>query len=107
MNIDQDRYNALAEWAESDKPVIQPKNAQSGTESQQATREMLRRAGGRPSVDPDAQPGAHSPRRQVRLPRSLSDRVDELAKRDNRNPSDLMREAIAEYVAGRDHQQAG
>lgn len=68
---------------------------------------MLRRAGGRPSVDPAAQPGEHSPRRQVRLSRSLSDRVDDLAKRDNRRPSDLMREAIAEYVAARDHQQAG
>lgn len=107
MNIDQDRYNALADWAESDTPEIHPENSQSGPESQEATREILRRAGGRPTIDPAAEPGAHSPRRQVRLPRVLSDRVDDLAKHDNRSPSDLMREAIAEYVATRDHQQAG
>lgn len=38
MNIDQHRYNALADWAESDKPEIRPENAQSGLESQEATR---------------------------------------------------------------------
>jgi hypothetical protein len=106
MNIDQDRYNALADWAESDKPEIHLEDAQSGPESREATRELLRRAAGRPTIDPAAEPGAHAPRRQVRLPRTLSNRVDDLARRDNRSPSDLMRQAITEYVAARDNRQA-
>jgi hypothetical protein len=105
MNIDQNHYHRLADWAESDQPRIHPERGETGTTATEASRELLRRAGGRPSVDPAAEPGAHSPRRQVRLSRSLSDQVDALAKRDNRSPSDLMRDAIAEYVDT--HQQAG
>lgn len=107
MSIDQNHYNKLADWAESDEREIHPENGESGAVSQGATQELLRHAGGRPSVDPNAEPGSHAPRRQVRLPRTLSDRVDDLARRDNRSASDLMREAIAEYVAARDHQQTG
>lgn len=106
-SIDQDRYNQLADWAESDAPAIHPDRGQTGQAAVDAGRELLRRAGGRPSVDPDAEPGTTSPRRQVRLPRTLSDRVDELARHDNRSASDLMREAIAAYVTTREHQQAG
>lgn len=108
MEIDQSRYDKLADWAESDEREIHPKKGQSGAESQRATRELLRRAAGRPSVDPNAEPGAHAPRRQVRLPRELSDRVDDLARQENRSPSDLMRDAINQYVAANDHhRQAG
>lgn len=101
---DPDRYHALADWAESDAPTIHPDKGTSGPQSQAAAHELLRRAGGRPSVDPAATPGEHSPRRQVRLPRRISDRVDELAGADNRSPSDLMRDAIVAYVNQRDHQ---
>lgn len=96
--IDQSRYDKLADWAESDDRDIHPERGSAGAASQAAAREMLRRAGGRPSVDPQAEPGAHAPRRQVRLPRALSDRVDQLAALENRSPSDFMREAITLYV---------
>jgi predicted transcriptional regulator len=33
--------------------------------------------------------------------------VDALAEQENRSPSDLMREAISQYVAAKDHPQAG
>lgn len=95
---DQSRYDKLADWAESDDRDIHPDRGDSGAASQDAAREMLRRAGGRPSVDPQAVPGAHAPRRQVRLPRALSDRVDQLAEIQERSPSDVMREAISLYV---------
>ena len=107
MSIDQNHYDKLADWAESDEREIHPDKGQSGAQSKAATRELLRRAGGRPSVDPNAKPGAHAPRRQVRLPRELSDRVDDLAKSENRSASDLMRDAINQYVITKDHQQAG
>ncbi|MGD9632257.1 MAG: ribbon-helix-helix protein, CopG family [Pirellulales bacterium] len=41
------------------------------------------------------------------MPRALSERVDQLADRENRSASDLMREAIAQYVATHDEQRAG
>ena len=108
MNIDQeDRYNKLADWAESADRGIHPERGETGTEATRSSRELIRRAGGRPSVDPASEPGAVSPRRQVRLPRALSERVDQLADRENRSASDLMREAIAQYVATHDEQRAG
>jgi hypothetical protein len=105
-NIDQNHYDKLADWAESDAPAIHPDRGSTGAAAADASRDILRRAGGRPSLDLDS-PAGTSPRRQVRLPRALSDRIDELADNDNRSPSDLMREAIANYVNTRDHQQAG
>jgi hypothetical protein len=107
VSTDQDRYNKLADWAESDEREIHPERGESGPASQAATRELLRRAGGRPSVDPTAAPGAHAPRRQVRLPRALSERVDALAEQESRSPSDLMREAISQYVAAKDRPRPG
>lgn len=107
MNTDQDRYNKLADWAQSDDRDIHPERGETGSTATQSSRELIRRAGGRPSVDPAAEPGVVSPRRQVRLPRALSDRVDQLADHQNRSASDLMREAIAQYIAAHDEQRAG
>ncbi|WP_099040018.1 CopG family ribbon-helix-helix protein [Mycobacterium neglectum] len=107
MNIDQDRYNKLADWAEGADRGIHPERGETSTAATRSSRELIRRAGGRPSVDPASEPGAVSPRRQVRLPRALSERVDQLADRENRSASDLMREAIAQYVATHDEQRAG
>ena len=97
--IDQDRYNKLADWAENDEREIHPEKGESGAASQTATQELLRRATGRPSVDPHAEPGAHAPRRQVRLPRQISDRVDAIAEKEKRSASDVMREAISQYIS--------
>lgn len=99
--IDQDRYNRLADWAESDTPEIHPHNGETGAAAADHGRAAIRRAGGRPSIDPDADAGAASPRRQVRLPRALSEQLDALAEREHRSASDVMRDAIADYISRR------
>lgn len=101
--IDQGRYNRLADWAQSDAPVIHPSRGISGDAAAAAGADLLRRAG-RPSLE---ESGATSPRRQVRLPESLSKRVDALAEADGRTPSELMREAIADYVDAHENHRAG
>lgn len=98
-NIDQKRYHKLAEWAESDDRDIHPDRALHGQRAAEASRELLRRAGGRPSIDPAPDAGGPAPRRQVRLPRSVSARVDEIASEQGRSPSDVMRDAISLYVS--------
>jgi len=91
-------FDAISEWAEHDMTL--PKNSTSavrGTAAAAIGRELLERVG-RPSLDPEAEPGAESPRRQVRLPRPLSNQVNEIAERQGRKPAAVMRDAIAEYV---------
>ncbi|MEV0946994.1 CopG family transcriptional regulator [Rhodococcus sp. NPDC049939] len=52
---------------------------------------------GRPSLSKDA-PAGLSPRRQVRLPKEVSDEVDRIAAESGIKPSEVMREAITLYV---------
>lgn len=106
MNNDRDQSDRLADWAESDQPAIDPVTATSGPASRQATRDLVRRASGRPRLDGAEASGIPAPRRQVRLPRDLSDRVDRLARQENRSPSDLMRTAISEYLARHEEDRA-
>ena len=92
-------YNDAADWAEHD--MVLPKNSKSALRGHDAAAfgaEVLRRAGGRPALDPTATAGTHSPRRQVRLPQELSDQVDELATRAGTRPASIMRQAIQDYV---------
>ncbi len=93
-------HQALSEWAENEMTL--PKNSTTalrGGDAAAAGRALLERAGGRPPLDPNAQPGEESPRRQVRLPKPLSDSVDAIAAQQGRRPADVMREAIAAYAA--------
>lgn len=94
-------HQALSEWAENEMTL--PTNSTTalrGADAAAAGRALLERAGGgRPPLDPNAQPGEESPRRQVRLPKPLSDSVDAIAARQGRRPADVMREAIAAYAA--------
>ena len=88
-----------AEWAERD--MVLPTNSTTALRGDDAAafgRGVLARAVGRPALDPDAARGEYSPRRQVRLPRALSDDIDELAAAQGRAASSVMREAIADYV---------
>ncbi|MHA6805650.1 ribbon-helix-helix domain-containing protein [Salinifilum ghardaiensis] len=52
--------------------------------------------GGRPSL---SSPGAHSPRVDVRVPRGLKVALDRLAHTQGRRESELVREALEEYLA--------
>lgn len=56
--------------------------------------------GGRPPLDPDAKPGQHSRSRTIRLTTELNERLDALAAAQSRRPSDIMREALADYLEG-------
>ncbi|WP_211841778.1 ribbon-helix-helix protein, CopG family [Rudaeicoccus suwonensis] len=71
-----------------------------GAVFEQVVRARVARAGspGRPRLDPAEGGSGQSPRRQVRLPRVLSDEVDRLAAAQGRDASSVMRDAIAEYV---------
>lgn len=52
--------------------------------------------GGRPSL---SGPGTHSPRVEARVPEELKDAVDRLAGTQGRRESELVREALEEYLA--------
>ncbi|MGL4175074.1 MAG: CopG family ribbon-helix-helix protein [Dermatophilaceae bacterium] len=97
---EKDRYDALSEWAErgmtidADEPTILR-----GESATAFGREMLERAGvGRPRLDPTEAVTGRSPRRQVRLSQALSDRVDKLAATQGRAASEVMRDAISDYL---------
>jgi hypothetical protein len=97
-NIDQQRYHELAEWAESPDRELHPEKALRGRQAAEASRELLRRAGGRPSIDSDPDATGAAPRRQVRLPRNVSTRLDNCAAEQGRRASDIMRDAITTYL---------
>lgn len=99
-DINQEHYRKLAEWAESDDREIHPDRALHGRPAAEASRELLRQAGGRPSIDPDPDASGAAPRRQVRLPRTLNTQLDNLAAERGRSASDLMRDAITAYARG-------
>jgi len=77
-----------AEWAEHDM-TVKPASATA----------LRGEAGGRPSIDPKASTGQHSPVRQVRLPAEVNDQLAALAHTEHCSPSDIIRAALAEYIA--------
>lgn len=102
----------LAEWAEYEM-TLNPESttALHGAAAAAKGRALLEAAlggpgeverainpGGRPSIDPHAQPGQHSRTRQVRLAAQMSSQLDALAAAQHRRPSDLMRDAVAHYI---------
>jgi hypothetical protein len=102
MTKTQKDYDALADWAENDMTLPERSTtATRGTAAAEMGRELLQRSAGRPSLSGDAQPGEHSPKRQVTLPKDISESVDALAARVGRKPAEVMREAITEYVQAR------
>lgn len=111
MRSEQD-YQADADWAEHEMGLTQATGGTvlRGAASAAHGRQMLEQAAGgpaeldkllrgRPSIDPDAGPGEHSRVRQVRLPAAQNQQLDALAASEGRRPSEIMREAVAEYLA--------
>lgn len=103
-----------AAWAESDEPAVRPDaKAQRGTdESRAATRAMLteaaaddpesaellaRVAGGRPSLG-GTSPAGTSPMWKVRAPADLDAAARQRAETEGRKLSDLVREAVTNYL---------
>jgi hypothetical protein len=99
-NTEKD-YQQAAEWAEDDM-TLKPASttALRGEAATKFGRDLLERAtGGRPSIDPNARPGQHSPVRQVRLPAEVNEQLTALADAEHRSPSDIIRAALADYIA--------
>ncbi len=98
-NTDKD-YSAAAQWAECDMTL--PKSSRTALRGEQAAaygRSVVERAlGGRPSIDPESGPGQHARVRQVRLPGSMDDGLTTLAEQQHRTTSDVLRDALAEYL---------
>ena len=55
--------------------------------------------GGRPSIDPHAEPGQHARVRQIRVATEIDARIEVLAADRNVKTSDIIREALAAYLA--------
>ena len=93
-------YAAAAEWAEHHyTPEENSARALHGEAAAAHGRALLERAGvGRPRLDRSEDARGRSPRRQVRLPQSLSDDVDQLATAQGRTAAEVMRDAIADYM---------
>ncbi|WP_158550726.1 ribbon-helix-helix protein, CopG family [Geodermatophilus sp. TF02-6] len=93
-------YQAAADWAEH-QMQLRPDSitARRGAAAAQHGREALARAlGGRPSIDPTAEPGEHARVRQVRLPGDLDRQLAAVAAAQHRSASAVMRDALADYL---------
>ena len=91
---------AAADWAENDMTLpARSKSALRGAAAAEHGRAALERAGvGRPSIDPAAAPGQHARNRQVRLAANVDQQLQALAEQQQRTPSAVMRDAVAEYL---------
>lgn len=104
-------YATAAQWAERDLPDAPPgRSVLRGAAAAAAGRADLENAlggpdaldralGGRPPLDPTAPVGQHAPKRQFRLTPDLDAQLDALAHAQDRNASDVLRDALTAYVA--------
>ena len=65
--------------------------------------ELDRLIGGRPSLDPDAKPGKHSPHLNLRVTEDLKQQLKDLADERKINSSDLVREILTAGVHQMQH----
>jgi len=94
-------YQTAADWAEH-AMTLKPGSttALRGQDAAKRGREVLAKAlGGRPSIDPDAKPGQHARVRQVRVSTEVDARIEVLAADRHVKASDIIREALAAYLA--------
>jgi hypothetical protein len=94
------RYVARGGYVDLDKEVVRDANGVRITEAyvEAALKDVeayLERRAGRPAL---GAPGTRAPAIAVRLPRELKLELDERAKSEGRRPSELVREAVAQYL---------
>lgn len=106
----QASYQQMADLAESEStPAAAKGSAQHGTNAAAQARAMLAAAGmdpaelnrligGRPSVDPDIEPGKHSPQLNLRVSADLKKELKALADERKIKPSELARELLTAGV---------
>lgn len=104
--LDERDLADLTAWAESDGPVDDGLTL-SDEEARRLTDRTLHMAG-RPSLDSRRATGeGRSPRRQVRLPRAMNDELDSFARKTDTTPSEVIRDAVGEYLDRRSHELTG
>lgn len=103
---DEARATRLSGWAEGlgELPETTEVLRGNGVDSGQAlleaalgSPEAVERAVGRPSLSGSTRHG-HSPVRQVRLPHDLDEALIKRAAEEHRRPSEVVREALTEYL---------
>lgn len=96
-----DEDEAAVDWAEHGMTLPErSRTALRGAAAATHGRAALERAtGGRPSIDPTAGPGEHARNRQVRLPADVDRQLQALADQQQRTPSAVLRDAVAEYLS--------
>lgn len=94
---------ALAAWAESDAMLESLETSSIDVHTGPLTGwvgEEVRKAG-RPRLDGQPSGAGRAPRRQVRLPEPLNNALDAYAQQQRLTASEIMRDAVAEYLARR------
>lgn len=109
------RYQQMADWAENELPQAKPGGTvRRGSEAAAHRRSVLLEAGldpaeldrligGRPSLDPAAKPGKHSPHLNLRVTEDLKQQLKDLAEERHINSSDLVREILTAGVHQMQH----
>ncbi|MHA7175244.1 hypothetical protein ACX80D_01180 [Arthrobacter sp. Sr24] len=101
------RYQRMADWAETEMPLA-PKSASGRRGSEAAAHgrsvlleagmdpaELDRLIGGRPSLNPDAATGEHSPHLNLRVTADTKQQIRRLADERGVRPSEMARELLA------------
>lgn len=99
--MSNERYERAADWAEDEMALpSNSKTALRGADAAQHGRGVLERAlGGRPSIDPQLRAGRQARVRQVRVAEVTDQRLKAIAKKQKRNVSAVMRDAVDEYLS--------
>ncbi|BCW64773.1 ribbon-helix-helix protein, CopG family [Paenarthrobacter sp. MSM-2-10-13] len=100
---EEDRYAGLADWAEiadigPDAHITKASGPEAGRsilEAALGSAEAVRRAVGKPSLSARGT----SPSRSLRLPEEMDAQLVARAAAEQRKPSAIMRDALAEYLA--------
>ncbi|MFE4198422.1 hypothetical protein ACFRJ9_21450 [Paenarthrobacter sp. NPDC056912] len=111
QGTDQARYDRMAQWAENEMELNPASTtALRGKDAAAHARAMFEAAGlnvaelnkvigGRPSLDPDAVPGSHSPKLNFRVPAPVSQALTAQAGSMGMSTSALARKIIEEWLS--------
>ncbi|MBM7796718.1 ribbon-helix-helix protein, CopG family [Pseudoglutamicibacter cumminsii] len=101
-------YDKLAERAERGELSVKPGTVRRGPKAAEAAQRLLMEATGATSADELTHialgrptlgsKGGASPVVRARVPQALKERVAEIAEREHRKESDVVRDALAAYV---------
>lgn len=104
MSTDDQKDQIVSDWVENSPELMDALSAATLKEGDQQSHrevaEMIAAARGRPTLGHDHAEGTgSSPRRQVRLPHELNQRLDSYAAEHHRSVSEVMREALEHYLS--------